>query len=244
MRINTTNIAKTLTAIFTTLLLVASSSLQAQEGFKIGFRVSPALGHAYVNDSSKHVPGGLTTKPQTSTGIGAGVDWEFDWGFISVASGVSFQRITFGIPQADQQSSVADSARMPIKSEVTKSAVVIPLGLKLRSPEIGKGVYLWGNIGTQTNINLSFESTESEVITETDRAGNTTQTVRTFSESGTDKINRVTASFVPAVGMDLGHVQLGLSYHMGLMNILKEGNTSPTPRKRLSYVALNLGYFF
>jgi hypothetical protein len=243
MRFITTNITKTLTALFTTLLLVAASSLQAQEGFKIGFRVSPALGHAsVVNDSTKQVPEGLSTKPNAS--MGAGVDWEFDWGFVSVTSGVSFQRITFAIPQGDQQRIITDSTRMPIKSEVKKSAVVIPLGLKFRSPEIGTGVYLWGNIGTQANINLSYESTESEVITETDRAGNTTQTVRTFSESGTDKINRVTASFVPAVGMDLGHVQVGMSYHWGLMNILKKDNTSPTPRKRLSYVALNLGYFF
>jgi len=244
MKLSVSNISKTLIALFVTSFMFVNNSLQAQEGVKVGFRVSPLVGVAVVNDSSKQVPEGLTTKAEVGFDVGLILNVGLSQS-ASLTTGISYQQVKFSFSQPiPTNRNITDSTKAEIKGLSTETAVVIPFGLKLRSPEIGTGIHLWANVGAQANINMSYESTEEVLFPETDRAGNTTYVVRELTESGTDVIEKVTASFVPAFGLDIGNLQVGTSYHWGLMNILNKNSTSPNPTRKLSYVALNLGYFF
>lgn len=244
MNFLSTKIAKTLIAFFIASLFQFNHALQAQEGLKIGFRVSPIAGVASVNDSTKQIPEGLTTKPQAGFDVGMMLNVGLSQS-ASLVTGVSYQQAKFSFSRPTARgASVLDSSKQEIKGLTTNSAVVVPLSLKLRSPEIGTGVYLWGSVGAQANINLAFESTEEVLIPETDRAGSTTYTIREVTESGTENINPITASFTPAFGLDAGNLQVGMSYHWGLMNIFNKSYEGPNSRQKLSYVALDLGYFF
>ncbi|MEZ4684729.1 MAG: hypothetical protein R3B47_01240 [Bacteroidia bacterium] len=235
---------KNLIALFA-LLLMMTCFVQAQEGVKIGFRVSPMIPRAVVNDSSKQPIKGLTTKPAASFGAGIIMNMGFSQQ-VSLTTGISFQQLryasTYQVP-GGSTAGAGDTTWLEAGDAPRVTSVVIPLGLKLRSPEIGTGIHLWANIGAQANIPVAYSSASRIPVATTDRVGNTSYTVREVDVKGTENVEPVTVSFVPAFGLDAGHLQAGMSYHWGLMNILSSSNPSRQNTK-LSYVALNLGYFF
>jgi len=246
----TTNIYLKTSALVIILFLMCLSSTQAQQGVKFGFRISPVIGRAYVNDSTKQKPKGLTTKPQASASVDAGMMTEL---YITercdLATGISWQQLKFETTQPIPRGVIDDSSKKEIKGLTTRHAVVIPLGLRFKSPELGNsGIRAWLHFGAQANLNLSYSSVEEVLVSETDRAGNTTYSVRELETSRKDFVETFTASAVPAMGFDIkignGILQPAVSGHLGLMNILNYDTNPSNQSVRLSYIALDLGYFF
>ena len=235
-----------------TLILLSSSSL-AQQGVKVGFRVSPIAGaQSYESLDS------LSDKPiKTPTQVQKG---SIDLGIIlsvgltekaALTTGLSYQRIGFSTSQPIPASAnvVPDSTKKEISGLTTKASVTVPIGLKLRSPALGSsGLHVWTNMGGQVNFNRAYSSTQEFLVSETDRAGNTIHTIKEVKTEGAEHIEPITAALVPALGFDLyigeKMLQAGVSYHWGLMSMTSRSSTSSATRTKLSYVALDLGYFF
>lgn len=218
------------TAILVLLTLVAFKPVHAQEGAKVGFRASPSIGWATVADSSKKVPPGMTT----SAGLGFSFDFVFTYGFtesVGFKTGVNIATKSF-------KSNVAFSAlNTDIDQKVNVTAIEIPIGLKFRSPEIGDGMFIVGHFGVNPELNI-----QNKVTTTGTLAGLPIDD----EQIDADGINFFTGSFVPGAGLDWefdwGMLEFAVTYHWGLLSITDKDETGTT--SKLSYVALNLGYFF
>lgn len=228
-----------------TLMLLSFAAFQnahAQEGVKVGFRASPLIAWASVtNDSTKQVPEGLTTK----AALGFSFDFVFTYGFsetVGFRSGINIA--TKGFSQEIGVTGFSASSKFNVTS------LEVPVGLKFRSPEIGTGIHIIGHFGVNAELNLANSTETTATVTVPDPTGGpdiTTTTTTTTKD--VDGINFFTGSFVPGVGVDWefdwGMLEFALTYHWGLLSLTDKGsqNFNQTVTK-VSYIALNLGYFF
>lgn len=211
--------------------LVGVNKVMAQEGAKVGFRLSPMVGWAgVVTDSTKQKPAGL----QSKAGVGFAFDFVFTYGFsekIALKTGINISKKSVG--------SFYDLGILgtTVDQKVSLTAVEVPIGLKFRSPEIGSGLYIIGYFGVTPEVNFA-----NKVVTTT-----TIGSLETVDERrDIDDINLITASFAPGAGVDWefdwGMLEFSATYNLGLLSYTNKKDTGLS--SKISYVALNLGYFF
>lgn len=213
--------------------LVGVNRLMAQEGAKVGFRLSPIVGWAgIVDDSTKQKPSGLETQAK----MGFAFDFVFTYGFsekIGLKTGINISKKAVG-----SQFDLSDSSGVfTIESKTSLTAVELPVGLKFRSPEIGSGLYIIGYFGVTPELNF-----QNKVNTTT-----TVGSLTTESElRDIDDINLITASFAPGAGVDWefdwGMLEFSATYNLGLLSYTNKKDTGYS--SKISYISLNLGYFF
>jgi len=224
-----------------------ATGLFAQEGVKFGIRVSPGINLAQiVNDSSKLKIDGLLT--QAKMGIATGLMLNF--GFSETAAlHTGLHILNRGYKSATDVTDTADVVIATLESNQSIMAVEIPLGIRLRSPEIGTGIFITAFFGGAAELNIK----NKRVYDEFDTSTATIDDLLQLETRDIKEVNLVTASFVVGAGVDWefdwGTLVMGASYHGGLMNILNKGhqedlNLTTILNGKLSYIALDLGYFF
>ncbi|MFN8398029.1 MAG: outer membrane beta-barrel protein [Bacteroidia bacterium] len=210
---------------------VGMNKAMAQEGAKVGFRLSPMVGfQSIVADSTKQKPTGLDTK----AGVGFAFDFVFTYGFsdkIALKTGINISKKSVG--------SFYDFSALgtTVDQKVSLTAVEVPIGLKFRSPEIGSGLYIIGYFGVTPELNFA-----NKVVTTTTIGSLTT----TDERRDVDDINLITASFAPGAGVDWefdwGMLEFSATYNLGLLSYTNKKDTGMS--SKISYISLNLGYFF
>jgi hypothetical protein len=109
------------------------------------------------------------------------------------------------------------------------TTVEIPLALKLRSKEVTDNVHITGFFGSTLDLNVNAKYTDND--------GNEVNVK--------DYYNKLGFSFMAGVGaeydLDFGSVGIGLSYHLGLTNIVNDNTISETVPKHLS---IDLVFYF
>ena len=209
-------------------LLSTAYFLQAQQGLKIGVRVGPTFtSTTFLDATSKTV---LEMAQSGAAGWSFGIvanngfseNYAFHTGAHLVRKGFSFQ-------ETDSMSTVTMK-----DNKIT--TLEIPLGLKLRTNEIGGGIHVTGRFGATIDLNLGFK-----------------QTVTVGSEPPVanqrgNQINKIGGAFFAGFGGEMekefGTVALDISYHHGLANINNKNNGIPNASVRLSYIAIAATYFF
>lgn len=216
------------------MLLLITGSVFAQEGVKFGFRVSPMLSFPTVTDSSK------AEIPNSSYGVKPGISFGLmvNFGFsetVGLSTGLHIQARNF-------QGSSSYTILGVTTTALTKyniTTLELPVQLKLRSPEIGDGIYVVGMFGGAAEVNLSNKKYSEVSVTGLGTSSST--------ERDNKYINPVTASFIPGAGVDWefdwGTLYMGASYHWGLMNVLNKKNNGYVNAK-MNAVFLDLGYYF
>jgi len=203
----------------------------AQEGVKIGLRLSPIIGMANMTDSNKEDIPNLDSKIRLGWSYGLLVDYYFKEHY-AFHTGVHIvnkgYRATFSNPS--------------LKERVRVTAVEIPLALKLRSSEIGDGVRLKGTFGLSMDAyvgyrnkyegNSPFDGTNGDGV-----------------NKNTKMLNLAGVSFIYGAGLefsasDVGTIEVGLSFHQGLNNINNRSKSQRDMLIRANYLALDLGYYF
>jgi hypothetical protein len=218
-----------LSALLIILGLSGMNKLMAQEGAKVGFVLSPLVGwQSVVLDSSKQKPTGLETK----AGVGFAFDFVFTYGFsdkIAFKTGINIASKTIG--------SSFGTTGLSVDSKTSLTSVEVPIGLKFRSPEIGSGLYIIGMFGVTPEINFA-----NKVVTTTTIGS----LVTTDERRDVDNINLITASFAPGAGVDWefdwGMLEFSATYNLGLLSYTNRKDTYLA--SKISYIALNVGYFF
>lgn len=210
----------------TLLFMFLSLGLFAQEGLKIGILVSPNIGFSSVTDSTKKKVAGITTPVRPGVGFGLSISYGFNetigiqTGAFAVIKNLSFKSSILGVESKIQQRVIS---------------VEIPFGLKLRSPEIGDGIFVTGFIGGAGEFNVA--STQKTFLN-----GTLIDTDNSYKN-----INPITVSPVFGLGVDWefdwGMIHMGPSFHWGLMRVLNKKNNGNLNVK-MSYLALDLGYYF
>lgn len=243
-----TNLIATI-ALFA-LLISFFMETSAQQGVKVGFRVSPLVSVAasVVNDSTKQIPEGLSTKPASS--FGAGLMFDFSAGkTVGLSTGINYVTRSFTTTQQTADPTSSTGAILELMATQKIQSIEVPIGLKLRSPEIGTGISLFLALGVNAEFNFgSYESLDSLSILRDPAGGGFQTQVTAIERDDIAGLQSFTTSFVPGAGVDWefdwGTVTTGVSYHWGLMNIIDKGSTTQGTRTKISYVALDLGYYF
>jgi hypothetical protein len=211
---------------FTLLLLCLSLGIAAfaQEGLQIGFRFSPLISFATVIEDSNKDRLDIGQMPRMGYAYGLVGSFGFTDNY-GLNSGVLITNRGFRAEAGDSTST----------TRVT--AVVIPFGFKLRSNEIGNGLYFRGIFNLDFEINVGYRQ----------------RITYNNGDEGRDNrdpknINPFTTAFVFGGGFekeyDFGTFDLGISFHRGLMNVNNKDNALQNTIVRLNYVSLDLGYFF
>ncbi|MFK7971930.1 MAG: outer membrane beta-barrel protein [Bacteroidia bacterium] len=205
--------------------------LQAQQGLKIGVRVGPTFTSTnFLDATTKTV---LEMNQSGSSGYTFGIvanqgfseNYAFHTGFHIVRKG-----FTYDINLGDSTNSILTNR----VNNVT--TLEIPLGLKLRTNEIGSGVHVMGRFGATVDLNVGFRQTE------------TTGGEPPIVNQRSNQINKIGGAFFAGVGAEYekewGTLAFDVSYHHGLANINNKRNGIPNANVRLRYFALGLSYFF
>jgi len=109
------------------------------------------------------------------------------------------------------------------------TTVEVPVALKLRSKEVSDNVHITGFFGGTLDFNV----------------GARYKTKGGVEINAIDMYNKFGASFMAGAGaeydLDFGSVGIGLSYHLGLTNVLKDNSLLETVPKHLS---IDLVFYF
>lgn len=211
--------------------LACMFTLQAQQGLKIGVRVGPAFTSTNVLDATSKTIlninqaglGGYTFGIVANQGFAE--NYAFHTGAHIVRKGFSYDL------EIEGQNGLETVSR-----ENNITSLEIPLGLKLRTNEIGQGLHIMGRFGTTLDLNLGFRQTEkigNEDPVENQRA---------------NQINKLGGALFAGFGaeyeQDFGTLAFDVSYHHGLANINNKNNGIANTIVRLRYVAMAVSYFF
>lgn len=210
---------KKLNIFLLTLCMVSLS--YAQEGFKLGLRFSPAITWFTVTDSSGNVQDGYKSKMGFSTGL------LFNYGFTenyAIHSGLR-------IMMQGTQSEVGI-----ISSNVSLTTVQIPIGFKMRSNEIGSGIFIKGLIGATADVHTAYKYKVTINGTSSETKAN-------------DNVQPFGASFLIGAGIEyewdgVGTFDFGLSYLHGLTNINRKNKSGWNGQIKPKSISLDLGYYF
>lgn len=221
--------------------LLGANKMMAQEGAKVGFRASPLISWGNITDKvSKAKPAGLTT----GAALGFAFDFAFTYGFsdnIGIKTGVTLA--TRGI-KSSYALPVPILGISSLDSKLSITSVIVPIGLKFRSPEIGDGMFIYGVFGMDAEINVQNKIVGGYVVV--DSSGSSSITTQETRDN--DGISIFTTSFAPGAGLDWqfdwGMLEFGVTYHWGLMSYTTKKFTDPNQRTKMNAVALNLGYYF
>ncbi|MEM7374200.1 MAG: outer membrane beta-barrel protein [Bacteroidota bacterium] len=218
-------------------LSLASSLLFAQEGLKIGLRFSPIVAIPNATDSSSNVIEGLSGKVGLSYGLminyGIAENFGIHTGVHIVSKGFNRTgtvtlRDTLGTVNATQN--------------VRMTTLEIPLAVKGRSNEVANGVYISGQFGLSADISVGYKN-EYTAYDPVDKVAAPSGT-----KNGSNLLNPVNFTFIFGPGVqvekDFGTINAGIIYHRGLTNMNNKVNFGNQETIKMSYVSLDLGYFF
>ena len=205
--------------------------LHAQQGLKIGVRVGPTFTSTNVLDATNKTvldinqqgTGGYTFGIVANNGFAE--NYAFHTGVHVVRKGFSYDL------------NVEDSTGTTVISRENRiTSLEIPLGLKLRTNELGDGLHIMGRFGTTLDLNLGFRQTE--------KIGDEPP----VDNQRSNQINKLGGALFAGVGAEMeqefGTLAFDVSYHHGLANINNKNNGIPNASVRLRYVAIALSYFF
>ncbi|RMG75153.1 MAG: hypothetical protein D6722_01435 [Bacteroidetes bacterium] len=217
-----------------------TSGLYAQQGLKIGLRFSPIFASASITDQDGNdIVENISTKVGISYGLMANYGITDNYGFHSGIHIVQkgFKR-TEDVVLPDNGGTLSNAVQ-----DVRLTTVEIPLALKGRSPEIGRGFFINGLFGGSIDITAGYRNQYSVYNPVTKQA---------VAESGTTKnsklANPVALSFIFGLGgeyeMNIGTLNAGFFYHRGLTNVNNRSQFGNEESIRVNYLSLDLGYYF
>jgi Outer membrane protein beta-barrel domain len=238
---------KKIVAVTVLFLLLGASGmnpLMAQEGSKIGFRASPLISWGNITDRvTKAKPASLETK----AAMGFNFDFVYTYGFsenVGIKTGITLS--TRGI-----KSSVAlptsIGGKTSLDSKLGITSVIVPVGFKFRSPEIGDGMFIYGVFGVDAELNVQNKIVGEYIQLDT---VNSLPSLSVYSNETRDNegISIFTASFAPGAGLDWqfdwGMLEFGLTYNWGLMSYTTKKFMNQDQVTKMNSIGLNLGYFF
>ncbi|MEM6262047.1 MAG: outer membrane beta-barrel protein [Bacteroidota bacterium] len=198
--------------------------LSAQEGAKIGFRISPLISFGTIIDDST----------QNRLDIGQGSKIGFGFGVVGSYGFTENYGIHTGL-NIVYRGFTSDQGGFSSRFRYT--TVEIPVALKLRSNAINGGnIHVKGIFGGSIDLNVGFKGV-------TEVSGTETET------RSTDNINLFNASFIAGGGIDyildgVGMFDVVVMYHNGLLNANDKEDGLVNTIVRLNYISLDLGYYF
>lgn len=221
-------------------LLCLGAGLRAQQGLKIGLRFSPIFASASITDENGNdIVDNVSTKPGISYGLMANYGLTDNYGFHSGIHIVQkgFKR-TENVTLPDTAGTLSNAVQ-----NVRLTTVEIPLALKGRSPEVGRGFFINGLFGASVDITAGYKNEYSVYNPVTKQA---------VAESGTTKnsrlVNPLALSFIFGLGgeyeMNIGTLNAGFFYHRGLTNVNNRSEFGNNESIRVNYLSLDLGYYF
>lgn len=219
--------------------VLLSQNLFAQKGFKIGLKFTPIYSWVKITVNDEE------PKDTTYSGkIGFSYGLLFNYGFTdnyAVHLGIHIVYRGFGANWSIGSEAYSEG--------ITLTTLEFPLALKLRSNEFGNGMAIKGLFGGSLDLNIGAKSKPS---------GSKKADVY-------DQYNLIDMLFLIGAGLEwepgnFGRFDMGISFHQGLMNqyyqnwvkaeiIDQNGNTVEIkPHEnaiaKISYIALDLGYYF
>ena len=217
------------------LFIIAKVSF-AQE-FRFGLRLSPIIAFAGVTDKDKNTITGLSTSSRVGFAGGLMATYQFTEKF-GIHSGLNI------VSKGYQYSTTSPS----LTTKASLTTVEIPLALHMRTNEIANGLRVRGLFGASFNI---LASTKTDI----------TLTGTTTTTKNSDGYYKFVPDFIFGAGVewslrDAGTLDLGLRFNLPLFlatdKLNRVSTTNPSSnslttvdgRIRVSYVSLDLGYYF
>jgi hypothetical protein len=219
--------------IFVVVLLLVAKLASAQE-FRFGLRLSPIIAFAGVTDKDKNTINGLTTSSRIGFAGGLMATYQFTEKF-GIHSGLNI--VSKGYEYKTTNPALTTKASL--------TTVEIPLALHMRTNEIANGLRIRGLFGASFNI---LASTKTDITL-----------TSTTSTKNSDGYYKFVPDFIFGAGVewslqDAGTLDLGFRFNLPLflatdrLNSVDRANPStPTTidgRVRVSYLSLDLGYYF
>jgi hypothetical protein len=213
--------------------LFISFGLFAQEGFKIGLRFSPIVSFASVADKDNNSIPGLEKSGKIGLSYGLMVNYGFNDNY-GLHSGIHLVNKGFTRNQSINGTATQQSVRV--------STVEIPLAVKGRSNELGvSGIYINGLFGISIDITTGYKNDYEGINPFTGAVGSGTSKKKEF-------VNPLAFSFLFGAGtdieLDIGTINTGLIFHRGLTNLNNRNKVGNEETIKISYLSLDLGYFF
>ena len=108
-------------------------------------------------------------------------------------------------------------------SNMKVTTVEVPLALKMRSNEVADNVRILGFFGATIDINVSAKSGATVI---------------------TNQVNKLGTSLIFGAGAEygvgFGNINLGLSYHLGMTDIMNDANIRQMPR----HLSIDFAFYF
>ncbi len=225
---------------------LAAPTMHAQddEGVRLGIKVAPNM--SWIKSDDKKVLEsdgskiGLTFGLVTEFPLGNGGKYRFGTGlFLNYAGGNYKQPFTY--TDANNQQVTKD-----LSSKTKLQYIELPLTVKLMTNEIGYMRY-YGRLGIGTAFNISAKADfETIAVGVNGVAG-----VSSFEDEDIkDNIQPFRAGLIVGGGMEYNFsgsttVQIGVNYHNGFTNLLKDVKVGDKNAKLLqNYLELDLAVFF
>ena len=203
------------------LTVLAGKGFAQSEKIRLGLKISPLFAFSSITDDKKNTISGVDSETRLGFGGGLLFTYQFQekFGFQSGINIVS-KGFKYSIPNSNASTTT------------TLTTVEIPVLLNMRTNEIANGLRVRGIFGGSLNVLTGAKTTATLLgITGTTK--------------DTDGYYRLVPDFVVGAGVEwnlqnIGTLDLGVSYHAPLMPAYDKGNT----RIKISYIALDLGYYF
>lgn len=207
------------------LMLAVSASVTAQSKIRFGLRLSPVFGITRtIIDSTKSVykPDGAATRLGMAYGLTIIYQMADNFGIQTGASYVS------------RGYTIKNSL---LKQNTRLSCLEIPVYLRLRSRLVGPeslGMRIRGLVGATGDVNLT-------TLTKSTITG-----LNETTSTDMGNFQPISASGVFGLGVEwdlakVGILDLGVSYHRGLTNVLKKSNPLS---QTMGYLGIDVGYLF
>ncbi len=221
-----------------------TGAVHGQSKLNLGLRLSPILSNASISDSSgNEVMDDVSSKLGLTFGLIA--DYNFTENY-ALHTGVHIVRKGF---RREGPVMINDSSTVVGSQNISITSVEIPLALKLRTPEIGTGWFANGLFGVSADIRTGSRNEWEGVnpLNNNLAQSGTLQSQASF-------INPLALSFIFGVGGEyevggVGRLNFGIVYHRGLTNLnrrraFQENTQGNSETYRVSYISLELGYYF
>ena len=192
------------------ILLLLGLNLQAQD-FRIGLTLAPSIN--FNKNFVKNSDGNFVSS-DNSGGLGwkGGLLADYNFaGNYNIHSGLLIHSKNFNTDAVNQ----------------SLTTLEIPLALKLRTKEVTDNVHITGFFGGTFDINVAAKAklNESEI-------------------QNIDAFNKFGMSFMAGVGgeydLDFGSVGVGVSYHLGFTDVVKDENFKALPK----HLAIDFVFYF
>ncbi|TAF31425.1 MAG: PorT family protein [Cytophagales bacterium] len=197
-------------------------------GFRFGIRLNPLVTTVRVTDQDKNAIK-IGQKGRAGIGIGLMATYNFTDKF-GIYSGINYVSRGYITKYKSDTSSSAN-----VETRANIAYMEIPVALKMRSSEVIEGLRIRGLVGTSLNVAVGGKTTTKGGPNAGTRAG--TKDYIPFV------MDVVAGAGVEWTLENVGTLDLGLSYHHALWKAAKTPQDS-SPIIKMSYISLDLGYYF